>query len=573
MMDQHTVLDRTARAALGRLTHGLSPAAIIGAYADWFAHLAISPGKQQDLVQKAVRKAARLWLQSVRDGSDSGQPCIVPLEQDSRFSSPEWRRWPYCLIYESFLLTQQWWHNATSGVRGVSRHHEQLVTFLTRQWLDMFSPSNFLLTNPEVLRQTSKEFGQNLMRGAAQLQQDFLRQIGGKPPEGAENFLPGVSVALTPGKVVLRNELIELIQYEGRTADVICAPMLIIPSWIMKYYILDLSPGNSLVRYLTERGHTVFMVSWRNPGASDRDLGMDDYLSKGVLAAFRAVRAICPGQKVDAVGYCLGGTLMAIAAAYLARSAEDGVNSMSLLAAEVDFSEPGELGLFIDESQVAMIEDMMWEQGTLDGKQMAGAFAMLNSRDLVWSRIVRDYLMGERRPMNDLNAWNADATRMPFRQHREYLERLYLQNALAEGRYLVDGVPAVLSDIRVPVFLLGTARDTVSPWRSVYKLHLFTDARITFCLTSGGHNVGIVNPPESTAARSYQVSTRKPGDRYIDPDTWSQRADTNPGSWWPAWEHWLQERSSGRVPARPPGSAEAGYPALDDAPGRYVLEN
>jgi polyhydroxyalkanoate synthase len=564
-------LDRLVNAALGHATQGISPASLLGAYADWFGHLAVAPGKQQELATKALRKWARLILLACRGPLGAGDPIIEPLAQDTRFRAPEWQQWPFNLIYQSFLLGQQWWHNATTDVRGVTRHHEQVTTFMTRQWVDVFSPSNCCATNPEVLRATALERGANLLRGAQYWWQDAMHRYGGQERAQEMPFHPGVDVAVTPGKVVYRNHLIELIQYAAQTPRAHAVPLLIVPSWIMKYYILDLSPENSLVRYLVAHGYTVFIVSWRNPDSADRDLGMDDYLKLGVLAAIDAVRAIRPNSGINAVGYCLGGTLLAMAAAWLARAGDDCLQSLTLLAAEVDFTEPGELGLFIDESQLAYLEDIMWEQGYLDGKQMAGAFTLLNSRDLVWSRMVRDYLMGERKPMTDLNAWNADATRMPYRQHREYLERLYLNNELAEGRYMVDGRPIALTDIGVPLFVVGTQRDTVSPWRSVYKVQLLTKSQVTFCLSTGGHNVGVVNPPDLPVARSFQLASHEAGDRYVDPDTWLKTAMVHAGSWWPAWEAWLHQRAGKDIAAPGVGSAPAGFAPLDDAPGHYVL--
>jgi polyhydroxyalkanoate synthase len=563
-------LDRAIHAQLAKLTFGLSPASLGAAYLDWLVHVTFSPGKQAELTAKAARKARRLALHAMQAGTEPGEPCIEPLPQDKRFAAPEWQQWPYNLIYQAFLLHQQWWHNATTGVRGVTHHHEQVVNFTARQLLDLVSPSNFLFSNPEVLKETLRSGGVNLVQGAQNWLEDAARLAASQPAVGTERFRPGHEVALTPGKVVFRNRLIELIQYTPQTTSVFAAPVLIVPSWIMKYYILDLSPGNSLVRYLVAQGHTVFMVSWRNPDARDRGVGMDDYLKDGVMAAVAATAAIVPRRRIQGVGYCLGGTLLAIAAAAMARDDDDRLQSLTLLAAQVDFTEPGDLGLFIDDSQLAYLEDMMSAQGYLDGKQMAGAFTLLNQRDLVFSRMVYDYLMGQRKPVTDLMAWNADATRMPFHQHSQYLDSLYNHNDLAEGRYRVGGKPVALSDIRVPVFCLGTQRDTVSPWHSVYKINLLTDTEISFCLTSGGHNVGIVNPPGPGVKRSYQMTLRAAEGRYVDPDTWQASAPSHDGSWWPAWEGWLRQHAGKRVPPPAPGDEARGYAPLEDAPGRYV---
>ena len=402
---------------------------------------------------------------------------------------------------------------------------------------------------------------------------DWERMAGGKSPPGAEAFRPGESVAVTEGQVVFRNRLIELIQYAPATDQTWAEPVLIVPAWIMKYYILDLSPNNSLVRYLVERGHTVFMISWHNPTAADRDLGMDDYLRLGVLDALKAIETIVPGRKINALGYCLGGTLLSIAAAYLARESRDTLNSVTLLAAQTDFTEAGELTLFIDDSQLDYLEDIMWDQGYLDTRQMAGAFQILRSNDLVWSRLVREYLMGERafRIDFDLMAWNADTTRMPYRMHSEYLRRLFLRNDLFEGRYQVDGRPVVLSDIRAPIFAVSTETDHVAPWHSVYKINLMTDTDVTFLLTSGGHNAGIISEP-GHGNRHYRVSHRGAGEPYIDPDTWYPSHPEGQGSWWPVWTDWLESKSTGRTAPPPIGAPQEGYPPLGTAPGQYVLE-
>jgi polyhydroxyalkanoate synthase len=562
--------DRMLHAAIARLTQGLSPASLAAAAGDWLTHLALSPGKQQQLGEKALRKLNRLLLYMAQCARGPSAPCIEPLPQDTRFRHPDWQQYPFNVIYQAFLLHQQWWWNATTEVRGVTPHHEQVVTFLARQILDVFAPSNFPLTNPEVLKETARTGGFNLLKGAANWWSDVERLAAGRRPEGAEAYVVGRNVAVTPGQVVFRNRLIELIQYRPATARVYKEPVLIVPSWIMKYYILDLSPENSLVRYLVGEGHTVFMISWKNPDASDRDLGMHDYLRQGVLAALDAVSAIVPKRRIHAVGYCLGGTLLAIAAATQARDGDASLRSLTLLGSEVDFEEPGELSLFIDESQVTYLEDLMWDQGYLDGKQMAGAFTLLNSKDLVWSRMVHNYLMGQRRPLTDLMAWNADATRLPYRMHTEYLRELYLKNDLAEGRYEVNGKPIALGDIEAPIFAVGTVRDHVSPWRSVYRIHLLTDTEVAFLLTSGGHNAGVVSEP-GHRNRSYQVATREKGAKYVDPETWRATTPVSDGSWWPEWQRWLAAHSSGRAGPPAMGAPQRGYAPLADAPGQYVL--
>tara|TARA_B100000965_G_scaffold384630_1_gene385079 strand:+ start:15152 stop:17038 length:1887 start_codon:yes stop_codon:yes gene_type:complete len=561
-------IDRQVHAALARLTFGLSPASLIEAYSDWAMHLAASPGKQATLVQKAVRKAIRLWLHAAHCTAKTA-PCIDPLPQDKRFVGKEWQTWPFKLMYQSFLLNQQWWHNATTDISGVSKHHEEVVSFATRQILDMFSPSNFIQTNPEVLAATVQQGGGNLVNGLTNLLEDWQRMIAGKPPAGTENFRPGETVAITPGKVVFRNKLIELIQYAPTTETVHDEPVLIVPAWIMKYYILDLSPENSLVKYLVDHGHTVFMISWMNPDADDRDLGMEDYRRLGVMDALDVVSAIVPNQKIHGVGYCLGGTLLSTAAAAMARDKDERLKSLTLFAAQVDFTDAGELTLFIDESQIQFLEDTMWEQGYLDTKQMAGAFQLLRSNDLIWSLRLRSYLLGQRQKMTDLMAWNADATRMPYRMHSEYLHDLFLENALARGRYQVEGRPISLADIRVPIFAVGTVRDHVAPWRSVYKITTHPATDVTFLLTSGGHNAGIVSEP-GHPHRTYQTSTKKAGDTYVDPDTWQESTPTKDGSWWPEWQAWLAERS-GKKSAPPALKApKSGDAPLMDAPGSYV---
>jgi polyhydroxyalkanoate synthase subunit PhaC len=565
--------DRMVNAAVGRFTLGLSPVAMGMAYYDWLLHLAGSPGKQFQLVEKAMRKNNRFAHHVVQSMTDpQTPPCIEPLPQDQRFRDESWQQPPYKFTYQSFLLNQQWWYNATTGVRGVSDDHEQMVEFFSRQLLDMWSPSNHPLLNPEILQATYAESGANLVRGATHFIDDVGRKMRGDPPAGTERFRVGENLAITKGKVVYRNRLIELIQYTPTTETVCREPVLMMSAWMMKYYIMDLEPHDSLVKYLVDHGHTVFMVSWKNPGSEDRDLGMEDYRRLGFMAALDAVTKIVPDQKVHAVGYCLGGILLTIAAAAMARDGDERLASMTLFTTLTDFTEVGEMAVFMDESQIMYMEDMMWQRGYLDGKQAAGSFQLLKSRDLIWSKMVKEYYLGEREQIFDLMAWNADATRMPYRQHSELLRRLYSENQLFQGQYKVEGRPVMISDIHIPIFTVAASRDHVAPWKSVYKIHLQSDAcELTFVLTGGGHNVGIVNEP-GRARRSYQIATCAEGERFPDADTWRQRVPKQEGSWWPAWQQWLSSsrHSSGRMPPPPMGAPDKGMPVLCDAPGTYV---
>lgn len=569
-----TALDRSMSYLLSRFTFGLAPLALAGAYHDWIAHLAASPGKQLRLGMQAWQQWARLAQYAWRCASsrDQAHPCVEPAPNDRRFSSPSWQCWPFGVIHQGFLLQEQWWEEATTGIRGVTKQHERQVTFAARQILDIFSPANFVATNPDVLYRTQTEYGRNLLRGAFNLAEDLQRLAAEQPPVGTEVFKVGERLAITPGRVIYRNRLMELIQYTPTTAQERPEPVLITPAWIMKYYILDLQPENSLVRFLVGQGFTVFVISWKNPQRQDRDLGLEDYRQLGIEAALAAIGSLYPGQKIHGVGYCLGGTLLAMAAAARARIRDDTFATLSFFAAQVDFEDAGELTLFISEAQVAFLEDMMWHQGYLDAHQMAGAFQILRSNDLIWSRIIHDYLIGERRPVFDLMAWNADATRLPARMHSEYLRQLFLDNDLAEGKLRVEGRPIALTDIRAPVFAVGTLTDHVAPWRSVYKFHLLLDTSVTFLLTSGGHNTGIVSAPGSVG-RSYQIRTKLEADGYLDPETWQRTTEVRIGSWWPEWCRWLHERSGEWIERPGPGVSQMDPELFIPAPGLYVLQH
>lgn len=560
-------LDRMLHASVAPFTHGLSPVSLALACADWAWHLGVSPGRQLELLTLATELGT-----NILQGQDTPGAATGAAAEDPRYRHAAWDTWPFNVMRNSFHNAEAFWREA-ARVPGMTAHHGALAEFFARQWLGVLAPANWLPTNPVVLQETARTGGANLLQGARNLVEDMSALVTGADDPTQQRFVVGRNVAVTPGKVVFQNRLIELIRYDAQTTTVFPEPVLIVPSWIMKYYILDLSPHDSMVRYLVGHGHTVYMLSWLNPDSADHDLSMDDYLKLGVFDALQAVGALqASGHAVHAVGYCLGGTLLAIAAAAAARpgglagaGALPPLKTITLLAAQTDFSEPGELGLFIDEGQIGFLDNITRGKGYLSGGQMAGSFQFLHSRDLVWTRQMREYLMGEREQPTDLMAWNADTTRMPARMHHEYLTSLYLHNALATNSYQVQGRAVALDDIAAPVFLVGTQRDHISPWRSVYKLHRLADAEICFVLTSGGHNAGIVSEP-GHAGRSYQIGTRPEHGGWVPPEQWVAETPSVGGSWWPAWHRWLSRHSSRRrsAQATPPGAV------LRDAPGDYV---
>ena len=585
-------LDETFHSQLSRSSMGLSPISLALASADWAMHLAASPGRQMVLAQRALALAQGALANAVQPPLDEqGKPVA---DVDNRFGNAGWQQWPFTALKEGFKASDAWWREATQ-VDGMSRHHSQVVNFFARQMMDTLSPSNWPATNPEVIQKARETGGQSLRTGYQRLVEDLKAAKAAKDcAQGAQGsactlepltFEVGKDVAVTPGKVVFRNHLIELIQYTPTTDKVYPEPVLIVPSCIMKYYILDLSPANSMVRYLVEQGHTVFVVSWRNPDASDRDLKMQDYLRLGVVDAMAAVKERAKAPRIHALGYCLGGTFLAMVAAALGRKSRSAsqkkattqrrredfpdtpeLASVTLLAAQTDFSEPGEMGVFIDDDQLKTLRQEMDRTGYFSGRAMAGSFQFLNSRDLVWSRSTRRYLLGLDEVDFDMMSWNADVTRLPARMHSEYLSSLFLNNALANGQYRVAGETVALMDINAPLLVVGTTRDHVSPWRSVYKIHLQTDTQVTFILAAGGHNAGIVSEP-GRPRRSYQMACTNTGQGWTDPDQWAASAPLFDGSWWQAMHAWLHERSG--TPVAPPAMDPA--TGLCDAPGEYVM--
>lgn len=567
----HENLDRASRAAVAMMTGGVSPHAFVEAWIDWAHHIARAPGRQLELVEHAQENLAKLVKQAISPSADV-PPAFLPKPYDHRFGHPGWRKAPFNVWSQGFLAAQDWWDYATDHLRGLRPEDADRTRFMARQMLDMMSPSNFPALNPEIIERTLACKGANLTEGAVHFLHDYLNTIAQLHEPAPEGYQIGKDLACTPGDVVFRNDLFELIQYAPLTDKVQTEPILIVPAWIMKYYILDLSPRNSLVRYLVEQGHTVFVISWCNPTSDQADLSLEDYRQTGVMAALDAVNAIVPDKKIHAVGYCLGGTMLAIAAATMARDNDTRLASITLMAAQIDFMEAGELLLFLDESQVSFLEDMMWEKGYLDRPQMARAFSTIRSEDLIYSRAVRRYFLGQEDVPTDMGVWVKDTTRMPARMHSEYLRGLFLENRLTAGRFAVEGRVIAMKDISVPIFAVGTEADHIAPWRSVYKTQLFSDTELTFVLTSGGHNGGIINEPSAERGH-FRCALRPAGARYIGPDAWFEQTSSQPGSWWPAWAEWLTARSSGFAAPPATGAAAKGLASLGAAPGTYVHQS
>jgi polyhydroxyalkanoate synthase len=562
------VLDRRLIGRFAALTGGQSPSATVQAWQDWAYHLAISPGRRLELYGQAMKAGAALARSMAREG---GRPwAFEPLPIDHRFRSQAWDRFPFNILAQTQLAMEAQWRAATHDLRGVDEHYLQRVEFLGQLALGALAPVNYAATNPEVIDAAVESGGRNFAEGWRLYLQDVARLANGGRLTGLDAFTVGQTMAVTPGEVVFRNDLMEVIQYAPTTPTVHAEPVLVVSAWIMKYYILDLTPETSLVRHLVDQGFTVFIISWRNPGPEARDLSFDDYRVQGVEKALEVVARSVPGRNIHAIGYCLGGTVLAIDAAVRDRDARGGLASLSLLAAQTDFEDAGELMLFIDESQLSMLEDEMSVQGYLDARQMSGAFYALRANDMLWSQMVARYLVAKPKPLGPLDAWLADSTRMPARMHGEYLRELFLNNSFAHGRLEADGAAVALKDLRTPVFALGAERDHIAPWRSVYKIELYGSAETTFVLTGGGHNTSVVSPPGKPGAY-YWAHTTKRDVPYVQPHIWLESAAKRDGSWWPCWIDWLKAHSSGEMTA-PPAPGGGVFRPIAPAPGRYVLE-
>ena len=540
-------------------------------FQDWLLAILENP-KNLSLVRTQIDKTVQdlpKFINQVKQAAIDVP--LGPISVDHRYQDELWSAWPFSIYSQNFLHLKQWWTKAFSSLPGESKNQMTMIHFATLQLIESISPSNFLPTNPVLIQKTIKEAGMNLIRGQSNFWEDCYRSLFKLSPKGFEKFVVGQNMAITPGKVVFKDDLMELIQYTPSTQKVKAEPVLIVPAWIMKYYILDLSPDNSLIKYLVDQGHTVFAISWKNPNSEDRYIGLEDYLNLGVLGALEQIGSICTDQRVHAVGYCLGGTLLSIAAAKMGRDKDHTLASVTLLAAQTDFSEPGNIGMFIDQAKIGLIESVMRPNGYLDSSQMSSAFQMIGSADRKWAQLTKEYIAGDRSEPNDLMAWNADGTRLSIRMHSQYLRHMYLRNDLARGRYRVGNKTIHLEDIACPVFAVGTVQDFVAPWRSVYKIHDHIKSPLEFVLTSGGHNAGIVSPP-GLANRSYKYLAKVPGGESFTPDEWVDKAAHAQGSWWEHWNKWINSHSTNSVvpPGFPDVSSNLGQCA--NAPGSYVFE-
>jgi polyhydroxyalkanoate synthase len=567
MKSQKLMLDFIARMSSRDDPGPIDPLNISGA----MMALAKAMGSDREAVAAAQAEwwnnVMLLWETTARRMLGGEAPSVVePAPGDRRFRSEEWRQNDiFDFIKQSYLLTANAMQEMVGKLHGLDEKERGRVAFYTRQFADALAPTNFPLTNPEVLKATIASNGENLVKGLDNLLADIERGQGELSiRQSADGFVIGENIATAPGKVVFRNEIMELLQFSPSTDEVHERPLLIFPPWINKYYILDLRPENSFVRWLVGEGYTVFLVSWVNPDADMAQKGFEDYMQGGIFAALEAVEKATGVRDPNCVGYCIGGTLLAATLAYMAEKHDDRIHSATFWAAQTDFSEAGELSVFVDEAQLDALKQKMDSQGgVLPGSKMAGAFNMLRANDLIWSFVINNYLLGKQPMPFDLLYWNSDTTRMPEKLHLSYLRNCYKENALASGKMKMAGVKLDLSKVTVPVYLQSAREDHIAPANSVFKSVNLFGGPVRFIIAGSGHIAGVINPP---AAKKYQYWTNDAGATSIE--AWKKGATEYAGSWWPDWDRWLSNLSGGKVPARQPGDGE--LKALCDAPGTYV---
>ncbi|MBC6440060.1 MAG: class I poly(R)-hydroxyalkanoic acid synthase [Rhodospirillales bacterium] len=508
-----------------------------------------------------------LWQATARRmAGEEAEPVVAPARDDRRFRDESWsENAVFDYMKQSYLLSSNWLQDLMGGVEGLDRKTKKKLDFYTKLYVDALSPTNFATTNPEVLRATAETKGDNLVKGLENLLDDFERGKGQLSIRMVDEdaFEVGVNLATTPGKVVYQNDLIQLIQFDPTTETVHRKPLLIMPPWINKYYILDLKPQNSFIRWAVEQGQTVFVISWVNPDAELAKKDLTSYMLEGPLAALDAIEQATGEKRVNVLGYCIGGTLLACTLGYMAAHRDNRIASATYLTSLIDFEEVGDIEVFIDEDQVEGLEAVMTKRGYLEGSEMAATFNTLRANDLIWSFVINNYLLGKDPFPFDILYWNGDSTRMPAAMHSEYLRRMYLDNALSRGELELDGTPIDLTKIKTPSYLLSTREDHIAPWDSTYKATRIYGGNTRFTLAMSGHVAGVVNPP-ARDKYGYWTNAKNPA----DPEEWLAAADKHDGSWWPDWMAWLQGHAGARVPARTPGDRD--LKVIEDAPGSYI---
>jgi polyhydroxyalkanoate synthase subunit PhaC len=543
---------------------------IAKAYMDLYSRMLADPMALATHAMNMWLDYARLWQSSwMKMFGQDVKLLAVPAESDARFKDEGWtNNFLFDFIKQSYLIASRHIQHAVSAVEGLPEESQKKVAFFTRLYVEALAPSNFVMTNPQVLRETLSTGGENLVRGFNNLLTDIARGEGQLRISMTDEtaFQLGKNIATTPGKVVFQTQLMQLIQFEPTTQEVYRRPLLIIPPWINKYYVLDLREKNSFIKWALDQGHTVFVVSWVNPDRSLAAKGFDDYMLEGPIAALEAIEKATGESKVNVIGYCLGGTLLGCTLAYLAAKGPERAACATFFVSLLDFSEPGELGVFIDEKQVVNLEKKMNERGYLEGSEMASTFNLLRANDLVWSFVINNYLMGKDPFPFDLLHWNSDSTRMPAKMHSFYLRNMYMKNLLAvPGGIELDGVPIDLSRVKLPAYFVSTVEDHIAPWKTTYKGAKHLGGKVRFVLGGSGHIAGIVNPP---AANKYHYWTNEA--LPATPEQWFEGAEQHMGSWWEDWQVWIERQNAGeRVSARMPGESE--LKVLEDAPGSYAM--
>ncbi len=544
------------------------PGKIGDAFFEMTRRMMADPGKMMRTQMTLWQDYMALWQNATRRLlGESTEPVIEPEKGDRRFKAAEWDdNFLFDYIKQSYLLTARWMQSTVGEIDGLDEKTARKVEFYTRQFADSMAPSNFVATNPEVLRETIESRGENLVRGLDNLLDDLENSSGQLRIRmtDPDAFSLGENIAVTPGAVVYQNDLIQLIQYAPATEKTRSRPLLIVPPWINKYYILDLQPKNSFIKWAVERGYTVFVISWANPETALAAKTFEDYMLEGPLAALDAIERATGEAEATAIGYCLGGTLLACTLGYMAATGDDRIKAATYLASMIDFSEPGDLGVFVDEDQLEALEQRMSEKGYLEGSAMANTFNMLRANDLIWAFVVNNYLLGKEPFPFDLLYWNSDTTRMPAAMHSFYLRKMYIENKLIEpGGMTLAGQPIDLGRIETPTYILSTREDHISPWKSTYAASQLYGGPVRFVLAASGHIAGVINPPQADKYSHWKNAKNPP-----TPEAWLDGAKQEAGSWWHDWDKWNARKSGKKIPARNPGDGK--LKPIEAAPGSYV---